>query len=99
MQRAIPGDLRDVMIYMSVDHNEGIDAFKERKSFNEYSPSDAWTNVFGPIIDNSICGHFQFVMFYHLALSCPFVLGLFFGVAKSNSCNVYGFLKLWMVGL
>jgi hypothetical protein len=64
MQGAIPSDLHDVMIYMSTDHNESIDAFKEhrrhnvRQNFNEYSPSDARTNFFGPIIGNSVCDHF-----------------------------------------
>jgi hypothetical protein len=32
-------------------------------------------------------------------LSCLFVLKLLFGVVVCNSCNVYGFLELWMVGV
>jgi hypothetical protein len=35
--------------------------------------------IFGPIIANSICDHFQFVMFYHFPLIFPFVCELLLG--------------------
>jgi hypothetical protein len=34
--------------------------------------------IFGPIIGNSVCDHFQFVMFYHLTISMILFLNCFF---------------------
>jgi len=47
----ISQDLHNAM-YMSINHGETIDDFKERgrvavrKSLHKYRPSDAWTNYF-----------------------------------------------------
>jgi hypothetical protein len=35
--------------------------------------------IFGPITGNLVFDHFQFVIFYHPPLWCPFVLKLLFG--------------------
>ena len=51
VQGGILQDLHDVM-YMSINHGETIDDFKERgrvvvrESFHKHRPGDAWTNYF-----------------------------------------------------
>jgi hypothetical protein len=78
---AILCGLHDVM-YMSMNHNENVETFKQcarrkvKQFFNQYSPSDAFTSFFGPIIGNLVCDHFQFIMFDHPFVFFPFVLEL-----------------------
>jgi hypothetical protein len=77
VQGGIFQDLHDVM-YMSINHGETIDDFKERgkvdvrESLHKHKPDDAWTIIFGLITINLVNDDI-----YHGLVSNSFVIMLF----------------------